>query len=88
MLFFRMPADPGAANFGTVANGEQQVEEWFGQKATRAWLGMAAIFAAIAVVGLLMHWDGLTRSGIIACSMTLIAGLLAIAVGLAKVVRR
>jgi len=48
---------------------------------------MASIFATIAVVGLLMHWDGVTRSGIIGCSMTLMPGLLAFAVGLAKVVR-
>ena len=63
------------------------MEQCFGEKATRAWLVMASIFAAIAVTGLLMHWDGLTRSGIIGCSMTLMPGLLAIALGLTKVVR-
>jgi len=66
----------------------KQVKDYLGQEAVRAWLIIAAIFAAIAVLGLSMDWDGLTRSGIIGGSTALIAGLAAIAANVVRFERR
>lgn len=62
----------------------KQVKDYLGHEAVRAWLIMAAIFAALAAIGLWGEWDGLTRSGIIGGSTALMAGFLAIGTCLLK----
>jgi hypothetical protein len=64
------------------------VKDYLGQEALRAWLIISAVFAAIAVCGLLFDWDGVTRSGIIGGSTSLLAGLAAIAANLMRLERR
>jgi hypothetical protein len=63
------------------------MEIYLGQDAVRAWLIIASIFLVIAVFGLLVDWDAVTRSGIIGSSIALAAGLLAIAASFMKVGR-
>src|SRR5262245_39726350 len=63
----------------------KQVKDYLGQEAVRAWLIIAAIFVTFAVVGLLGEWDGLTRTAIIGASISLSAGLMAIAACLVRI---
>ena len=64
------------------------MDEYLGEGAVKAWLVIAAVFTAIGVLGLLADWDGLTRSAIIGSSTALTAGLVALAVNVARIVRR
>lgn len=58
-----------------------------GQESVRAWLVMATLFVLLAVLGLLAEWDGLTRSAIIASSITLLGALGAMVASFAGLTR-